>query len=74
MYRGPERTFLVKRLQPGVRYTVRAQAVNSIGPGPFSAVSAFTTQATVPAAPAPPQQTAATSVSGQQHMHASHAF
>lgn len=62
VYRGPDRSFLVKRLQPGVRYTTKVLAINDVGEGPSSAVSAFTTQATVPVAPASPTQFAATAV------------
>eukprot|EP00198_Chlamydomonas_reinhardtii_P010739 XP_001700076.1 predicted protein [Chlamydomonas reinhardtii] len=62
VYRGPERSFKVAKLQPGVRYTSRVQAINPLGEGPFSLCSAYTTQATVPAAPEPPVvQTASSS-------------
>ncbi|GLI67326.1 hypothetical protein VaNZ11_011513, partial [Volvox africanus] len=61
VYRGPERSFKVTKLQPGVRYTSRVQAVNPIGEGPFSLCSVYTTQATVPAAPDPPAVQAAAS-------------
>ncbi|GIL82863.1 hypothetical protein Vretifemale_11765 [Volvox reticuliferus] len=61
VYRGPERSFKVTKLQPGVRYTSRVQAVNPLGEGPFSLCSVYTTQATVPAAPEPPVVQAAAS-------------
>ncbi|EFJ41212.1 hypothetical protein VOLCADRAFT_119739 [Volvox carteri f. nagariensis] len=61
VYRGPERSYKVTKLQPGVRYTSRVQAVNPLGEGPFSLCSAYTTQATVPAAPEPPVVQAAAS-------------
>ncbi|KAG2434872.1 hypothetical protein HYH02_012072 [Chlamydomonas schloesseri] len=62
VYRGPERSYKVVKLQPGVRYTSRVQAINPLGEGLFSLCSAYTTQATVPAAPEPPVvQTASSS-------------
>ncbi|GLC41641.1 hypothetical protein PLESTF_000270000 [Pleodorina starrii] len=61
VYRGQERSFRVTKLQPGVRYTSRVQAVNPLGEGPFSLCSAYTTQATVPMAPEPPTVQAAAS-------------
>lgn len=39
------------------------QAINALGQGPFSLCSAFTTQATVPAAPQPPVCATAAAVS-----------
>ncbi len=41
----------MKRLSPGVKYTVRVMAINCIGESPFSPLATFSTQATVPAAP-----------------------
>ncbi|PNH07060.1 Fibronectin type-III domain-containing protein 3A [Tetrabaena socialis] len=61
VYSGPERSFKVLRLQPGVRYTSRVQAINAMGEGPFSLCSAYTTQATVPAPPEVPQVQTASS-------------
>ncbi|GFR50352.1 hypothetical protein Agub_g12561 [Astrephomene gubernaculifera] len=60
VYRGPERSFKVVKLQPGVRYTSRVQAINPVGEGPFSLCSAYTTQATVPTQPQPPTVQSAT--------------
>ncbi|KAG2434770.1 hypothetical protein HXX76_007655 [Chlamydomonas incerta] len=62
VYRGLERSHKVAKLQAGVRYTSRVQAINPLGEGPFSLCSAYTTQATVPVAPEPPVvQTASSS-------------
>jgi len=61
IYRGLERSLTVKRLLPGVKYSVRVMAINCIGEGPFSPIATFSTQATVPSAP----ESLAVSSSGQ---------
>ena len=59
MYSGPERSFLVKRLVPGLSYTARVKARNCLGESPYSPPATYTTQATVPATPDAPLVTAA---------------
>ena len=54
IYRGLDRSLVVKKLLPGVRYSSRVKAINCIGESPFSALSSFTTQATVPCVPESP--------------------
>lgn len=61
VYRGVEKSFKVSKLQPGVRYTVRVKAVNKIGDGPYSLCSVYTTQASVPSIPEPPDVVSVTS-------------
>ncbi|GBF99904.1 hypothetical protein Rsub_12812 [Raphidocelis subcapitata] len=61
VYSGEERSFKAPRLAPGVRYTFRIMAFNALGPSPWSLCSAFSTQASVPAAPEPPARVACTS-------------
>lgn len=46
--RGPERSWLAKRLLPGVQYCVRVKAANSEGESAWSPVAVFYTSATVP--------------------------
>ena len=57
LYRGLDRTILLKKLQPGIRYTVRVKAINCIGESPFSAPASYTTQASVPCVPDEPALT-----------------
>ena len=54
IYRGPERSFLWKKLSPGVRYSVRVKAVNCVGEGAFSSIASFLTLPSVPGTPAQP--------------------
>lgn len=54
IYRGLERSVVLKKLLPGVRYSVRVKAINCIGESPFSPVATYTTQASVPSTPYPP--------------------
>ncbi|KAI8476074.1 MAG: fibronectin type III [Monoraphidium minutum] len=56
VYSGDERSYKIVRLAPGTRYTFHIMAFNQLGPSPWSLCSAFTTQASVPAAPEPPLQ------------------
>lgn len=51
IYRGLEKSLTMKRLVPGVKYSVRVMAINCIGESPFSPIATFSTQATVPSAP-----------------------
>ncbi|KIZ02144.1 fibronectin type III domain containing 3A, partial [Monoraphidium neglectum] len=61
VYSGDERSFKVVKLAPGMRYTFRIMAYNTLGPSPWSLCSAFSTQASVPSAPEPPVQVASSS-------------
>ncbi|KAL4434999.1 hypothetical protein ABPG77_003824 [Micractinium sp. CCAP 211/92] len=45
---GPERSYLAKRLVPGVQYCVRVKAANSEGESAWSPLGVFYTSATVP--------------------------
>ena len=54
LYRGGEKTCILKRLQPGTQYSVRAKVANCIGESPWSPVTTATTAATVPLQPDPP--------------------
>eukprot|EP00095_Tigriopus_kingsejongensis_P003703 maker-scaffold382_size189932-snap-gene-0.26 protein:Tk03703 transcript:maker-scaffold382_size189932-snap-gene-0.26-mRNA-1 annotation:"fibronectin type-iii domain-containing protein 3a" len=49
---GPDTLFVLRNLKPDSSYTIRVQAVNSIGPGPFSGLSRLSTR---PLPPAPPK-------------------
>lgn len=49
---GPSHRFLIDRLKPDTSYTIRVQAVNSVGPGPFGSGVQFSTR---PLPPAPPR-------------------
>jgi hypothetical protein len=49
---GPEARYTLEGLRPDTAYTVRVQAVNSIGPGQFCPGSRFHTR---PLPPAPPK-------------------
>ena len=50
---GPDNFFVIDRLKPDTPYTLRVQAVNSVGPGPFSHPA--TKMSTRPLPPAPPK-------------------
>ena len=50
---GPDTFFVIDRLKPDNLYTLRVQAVNSVGPGPFSHPA--TKMSTRPLPPAPPR-------------------
>ena len=50
---GPDTLFVIDRLKPDTLYTLRVQAVNSVGPGPFSHPA--TKMSTRPLPPAPPK-------------------
>ena len=54
IYRGADRSVVIKKLVPGKRYSVRVKAINCIGEGPWSQVATFATQATVPSSPEMP--------------------
>lgn len=54
VYNGLDKSHKVTRLQPGVRYTFRLKASNSLGTSPVSMCSSFTTQASVPSPPEAP--------------------
>ncbi|XP_059082249.1 fibronectin type-III domain-containing protein 3A-like isoform X2 [Tigriopus californicus] len=49
---GPDTRFVLDQLKPDTSYNIRVQAVNSMGPGPFSATSRLSTR---PLPPAPPK-------------------
>jgi hypothetical protein len=49
---GPDPMYTLEGLRPDTGYTIRVQAVNSIGPGPFCPGSRFHTR---PLPPAPPK-------------------
>lgn len=63
LYDGPETSFKVVRLRPGVRYHARVKASNDIGESLWSDAATFATQASVPDQPAPPVLVSATSES-----------
>ena len=50
---GPDTIYVIDRLKPDTTYTLRVQAVNSVGPGPFS--NPATKMPTRPLPPAPPR-------------------
>ena len=50
---GPDTFYIIDRLKPDTPYTLRVQAVNSVGPGPFSHPA--TKMSTRPLPPAPPR-------------------
>lgn len=49
---GPDTNFTVTSLRPDTAYAIRVQAVNSVGPGPFSSTARLQTR---PLPPAPPR-------------------
>lgn len=63
IYQGADTSFKVARLVPGRDYAFRVRAFNSIGAGPFSPESIFSTQPSVPAQPDPPAMVAQTATS-----------
>ncbi|KAL6758808.1 fibronectin type III [Haematococcus lacustris] len=63
VYRGPERSARITRLQPGSRYSCWVLASNALGCGPPGQVALCSTKASVPDAPAPPVPLSATQTS-----------
>lgn len=59
MYSGPDTSCKVAPLVPGTRYSFCVKAVSLHGHSAYSACSAFTTLASVPAQPEPPKQVGA---------------